>query len=190
MVFFKKYFSSEDKRKQVGAVCPSSPFLARDMVVESEVKQSKVIIELWAGTWVFTERIFDFASNDTQIFVIEIEEIFFDKLSERFPDNTASLYHIDARRLPDILREKGISQIDLVISSLPFLSLPSEIFPEIMEWLWDFFHADTLYKQFSYLPKAALYKQYFSSITKKFCMRNIPPATVFSCRNYKKLKSS
>ena len=187
MVFLKKYFSSDDKRKQVWAVCPSSPYLARDMVVETEFEKSQVIVELWAGTWVFTKRIFDFSTwKEKDIFIIEIEELFYEKLLENFPENHDSLYHIDARKLPLILREKGIEKIDLVISSLPFLSLPPEIFPSIMEGLSSFFHEETIYKQFSYLPKDSLYKQYFQKIRKQFCMRNVPPATVFTCTNFKK----
>ena len=45
------------ERKMVGAMAPSSKFLAKKMLARIAFDQAKVIVELGPGTGVFTQRI-------------------------------------------------------------------------------------------------------------------------------------
>ncbi len=188
MKFLSKYFHSEKKRSEIWAVCASSWFLADMIVCEAEMQNANVIVELWAGTGVFTKRIFNLVwETKKEIFIVEKDFDFYTLLIKKFPEHRYNILNIDVLELENILTERWIDSVDLVISSLPFKSLPLEVFKGVMNhFLWNFSHSKTLFKQFSYFPCAKMYKEYFWSIKKQFCFFNVPPATIFTCTGYKK----
>lgn len=54
MVFFKEFLKNT---KQIGSVMPSSSFLSKVIVSKINYKNVNVIVELGAGTGVFTEML-------------------------------------------------------------------------------------------------------------------------------------
>lgn len=188
MEFLKRFAHSSERRSEIGAVCPSSQYLSDLMISEEEISDAKIIVELWAGTGVFTQRIFDIIGEaKKEVFIVEKDREFYEKLIERFPDRIHNIINADVRELEEILKERGMDSVDLVISGLPFRSLGADVFVSVMaHFLGRFSHTETIFRQFSYFPSAGIYRNYFSNITKKFCFRNIPPAMVFTCKWYKK----
>ena len=79
--FLKTYFK---ERKQVGALAPSSRFLVKKMCDKIDFETAKNIVELGPGTGVFTTELLKRASKDCRIFVIELNEEFYNFLSKKF----------------------------------------------------------------------------------------------------------
>ena len=52
--FIQQYWR---EKKMVGAISPSSPFLAEKMLEHIDFKNSTVLVEIGPGTGVFTKRI-------------------------------------------------------------------------------------------------------------------------------------
>ena len=179
--FLEKFSGTRQKRREIGAVCPSSPILAKDMVTREEIQNSETIVELWAGTGVFTERIFSLIKEGQKVIIVEKDEMFFEILQEKFPQYKKDIYNIDVQELWSILEEKGIDKVDLFISGLPFRSLPKKLFVNVMLMIRKFSHKNTKFKQFSYAPNVDHYKKYFASVLTATCIRNIPPAFIFTC---------
>ena len=58
--------------KAIGAIAPSSSYLANKMVESINFKNAKCIVEYEPGTGVFTEKILSRISEDTIVILIEI----------------------------------------------------------------------------------------------------------------------
>lgn len=188
MRFLKKYFESSTKRAEVWAFCASSWFLARTMLKKEEVENAQVIVELWAGTGIFTAEIFRLAWwTKKEIFIIEKDRDFFEILRSKFPEYAHNILNVDVSEWERILKERWIDTIDLVVSGLPFQSLWKEVLHTVLDnFLWSFFNEKSIFKQFSYIPSIKNYQRYFSQIEKEFCLLNFPPATVFTCTGYRR----
>lgn len=187
-----------EKRKGIWAIAPSSKFLAEEMVTERDIFWAEVIVEFWAGDGVFTQRIFElaerFASKNVKIFIIELDPELYQKLIQKFPEHKDSIYLYDALKLPELLASNWIQKVDVIISWLPFVSLPKRFFVEIMNIIWDVSHIKTVFKQFTYIAltqddkerNMAKYAKYFDLVIKETEFINVPPAFVLTCMWFRK----
>ena len=90
--------------------------------------------------------------------------------------------------LPKLLKENNLTNIDLIISWIPFRSLPKDLFSWFMENIvLKYFDETSKFVQFSYLKNTKnMLSKYFNKIEEKDCWLNIPKATIFICWKYKK----
>lgn len=132
------------------------------------------IIELGAGTWVFTEHIINKAKKWTKIICIEIDDDYINILKKRFWNNIIVLKE-DVKNIDNIRKKYDIEKIDLIISWLPFKPA-SSIHKEIKEYT----NNGTIFRSFTYQPYI-FKKQYRDFPIKKiwFTFWNIPPARVY-----------
>jgi phospholipid N-methyltransferase len=88
--------------------------------------------------------------------------------------------------LHSFLKKQNIQKVDLIISGLPFKSLPLDIFYYVTkEFLPDFFHKNSLFIQFSYFKNfKKMLDDNFSEIEIKSCFLNLPKAYIFKCKNF------
>jgi len=188
--FFTKFFTN---RKEIGAIAPSSRFLAKKMIIADDLKNAEIILEFWAGTESFTKKIFQiFEENNIcikskKIFIFEKDEDLYKWLIKKYPKYEKYIYNIDILELHWFLKDKKITKVDLVISGLPFKSLPLEVFYYVTkEFLPDFFHSKSLFIQFSYFKKfKQMLDDNFYDIETKSCFLNLPKAYIFKCKNFK-----
>lgn len=187
LLFLKKQITDN---RQTWAILPSSDFLAKKMVKKSDIEKSEIIIEFWAWSGAFTKYIFKYSKNiiDTKkIFIIEKDKDFYNLLIKKFPDYKKYIYNIDVLDIEKLFKEKKIEKIDLIISWLPFKSLPKNIFIFLM---WDlfpkFFKESTKFIHFSYFNNfLKTLKNSFHNVWCEKCLLNIPPAYVFDCVDLK-----
>ena len=189
-LFFKKFITDT---KQTWAILPSSSFLAKKMVKKSDIENSKIIVELWAWNGIFTEYIFKYSKstiNDKKIFIIEKDIDFYNVLIKKFPDYKENIFNIDVMDLEKLLIKNNIKEIDLIISGLPFKSLPKKIFIYLVEDLFlKFFKEETKFIQFSYFKTfSKTLEKYFLNVSYKRCLLNIPVAYAFYFFNIKNNK--
>lgn len=192
---------------QIWAVFPSSRFLAKRMVKQYQIEKAQTIVEFWAWTWVFTKDIFKIAtppallpsnlrgidgefSDSKNIFIIEKDNELYKTILHKFPEQKDFLYNEDMLNLKKILSNKSINNIDLIISWIPFRSLPKEIFKNLMEEvLPEIVWKNTIFVQFSYMKNTKeMFEKYFKNIETEVCYLNIPRAFVFTCSWFKNLK--
>jgi len=182
--FLKKFFLN---RKEIWAITPSSRFLANKVVCKNDIEKSWIILEIWAWTWSFTKKIFEYTQNkNKKIFIIEKDKDLYELLLKKFPQNKENIYNIDILNIEEILKEKNIEKIDLIISWLPFKSLPLEIFYFITkEFLPKYTFENTIFIQFSYFKNfSKMLEDYFLKVEKKSCFLNLPRAYIFRCKNF------
>lgn len=117
----------------VGAVCPSSPFLARAMARPlagiTPLASNDYIIELGAGTGSVTQALLDAGIPASRLIVIELSTVFAAGLRERFPQ--VKVIQGSATDLPALLPTN--ITVRAVISSLPLCSLPQAVTRTIVQ---------------------------------------------------------
>lgn len=98
---------------KVGAVAPSSKYLAGKMTASISFSKAECIIEYGPGTGVFTKEIIRQKQENTIFLIIEQNEIFYLNLYKKY-HNLKNVYicHGDARQVSGFMKQYKISQAD------------------------------------------------------------------------------
>jgi phosphatidylethanolamine/phosphatidyl-N-methylethanolamine N-methyltransferase len=177
-VFFGRWLRAPH---HIGAVAPSSRYLARAMAKQVEVGSTEVVVELGGGTGSVTKALLERIPAE-QLIVVERDERLYHMLRRRFPQLRILLG--DARQLGALLRPLGINAVSAVVSSLPLVSMPKRIRRQIVD------------QSFAMMGEAGRFIQFTYSLTSPLARRelglrgrvasrvwlNVPPATVWSFR--------
>lgn len=171
--------------RKIGAVLPSSNYLAEKMVDSIDFHNAKYIVELGPGTGVFTDKIIDNRNQHTVVMLIESNTEFCTLLKEKYTDEK-NLFIINgsAEDIDKYTKYFNIPYLDYVVSGLPFASLPKSVSSAILIKTKRLLRKNGLFITFQYtLFKKGFIGHYFKHmiITREY--RNIPPAYVFSCSN-------
>lgn len=176
---------------KTASVTPSGRQLARLMVAQLPPGCTRVV-EVGAGTGVFTRALLDAGIAPSQLLVVEINPQLADFLRERFPGVAVAC--ADARHLDALAEEHGMLQggkPDAVLSGLGMLSMSSALRCEILRAAFAALGDDGRFIQFTYGPFSPVRRQERETLGLRmrragFAPRNLPPATVYV---YQKLHS-
>ena len=179
--FFKRFLFSPGT---IGSITPSSSFLTEKMVKPSEVCVCRNIIELGAGTGVFTKSLMKLKSSACKLYLFEKDAKLASVLQNKFPD--VKLFS-DAAKITELRKKGEIGQVDLIISGLPFTSLPGKIRNEILAGVFDVLKPGGKFITFQYsLHMLKELEKTYDLINVEFVLLNIPPAFIYRCTKEKK----
>jgi len=177
--FIKQYIT---KPRTVGAIWPSSKYLARKMVVDINFGTAKCIVEYGPGTGVFTDKILESRNMDTIVILIENNQQFYNQLVEKYKQPNMHIILGSAANLETYLQMHGIPCADYIISGLPFASLPQEVSAQIMAQTKKHLAPGGRFIMFQYtLLKKGFFAQYFKTINIKREYRKITTTNVLTC---------
>jgi phosphatidylethanolamine/phosphatidyl-N-methylethanolamine N-methyltransferase len=177
--FFREFLK---ERKTVGAVSPSSIFLARKMVAPIDFNKARIIVELGPGTGIFTKEILKYMHADAKLFVFETQKSFCDVLEKEINDPRMILINDSAEKILEYLQQHGFEKADYTVSSLPFTVIPSQVKNTILNQAVKCLKPGGLFIQFQYTLNAhKLLKSYFRNVKLDFTPMNIPPAFIYKC---------
>ena len=178
-----KFLSESLKNiKTIGTVTRSSKFLCEKMVSYVDFENSKVVVELGAGDGVVTEHILRKMRDDAVLLTFEVNSKFCAIIREKIKDKRMIVIEDSAERLPFYLEEYGLSEVDNVISAIPFVSLPDALGEKIVSICKDCMKPKSRFVQIHYsLLSKKLYEKVFGNLDINYEVRNIPPAFVFVC---------
>lgn len=160
----------------VGAVWPSSRWLACRMAAQVPLSGDGLVIELGAGTGVVTQALLDRGISAGRLWVVERSPTFVQHLRHRF--SALTVVGGDAVNLESLLPAN--KKIDAIVSSLPLRSLPSGVVSAIAAQWRSCLASDGRLVQFTY----ALWGQNtdlmtgFSLESTHYVWLNMPPARV------------
>lgn len=181
--FIKQFW---EERKMVGAMAPSSRFLAQKMLQNIDFKEARVIIELGPGTGVFTDRILQEMHPDAKLLVFELNDGFCNSLKKRISDPRVLIIHDSAEKIEHYLLENELDKADVVISSLPLANFPKELRNSILHASNNSLKMVGKYIQFQYsLQSKRHIKKVFPDMSINFTPLNFPPAFVYTCNKKK-----
>jgi len=177
--FFKEFLK---ERKTVGALSPSSIFLARKMLAPIDFEKARVIVELGPGTGIFTKEVLKKLHPDAKLLVFETQKNFCEMIERDIKDSRMILINDSAEKIQEYLQKNGLENADYTISSIPFTVRPSQIKNTILSQAVKCLKPGGIFIQFQYSLNAhKLLKSYFKTVKLDFTPMNIPPAFIYKC---------
>lgn len=171
--------------RTVGAVAPSSKYLADKMLSKVDFATAKVIVEYGPGTGVFTKEILKRKRLETKLFVVERNQAFSDVLIKKYAHHQGVyLINDSVEHIETILKQHKVKQVDYIVSGLPFAALPVHVSEKILTSTARLLGTHGAFITFQYTMLKKNYMHGFFkhiTITKEY--RNLPPAYVFYCKN-------
>lgn len=177
------------KPSMVGAFCPSSSHLAREVVRGLDLRNASAVLEFGPGTGVLTDCILPGLGKNTKFVSIELNDEMVAAFRRRLPRVT--LIHDSCEHARRICDQHGIDKADIIVSGLPFASFAPELQDRIMRAVDAVLKPGGTFVTFGYhigtlLPAGKRFAQrlhgHFTHIEKsKPVWRNMPPAFVYRC---------
>ena len=118
---------------EVGSVIPSSRFLERLIVREAALPSAKVAVELGPGTGGTTRALLRALPADATLLCIEVNPKFVEVLRTTIDDPRLVVHQGSAEDLAEIVAEHGLDAPDVVISGIPFSTMPPALGQRIQE---------------------------------------------------------
>lgn len=174
-LLFAKNFIKNPLRN--ASITPSSASAGRAMVRNIDFTNVRTVVELGPGTGVFTKELVKRCTPGTKIILVELEKSYIDNLKKLFGDKVV-VENTDAHLLEEILKNHGVSKLDLIISGLPFFDeVVNEQFIGTIKRHTD---TGTVFRFFTYVPPVA--KRVYKKLSIKkidFVLKNIPPIWIY-----------
>ncbi len=169
---------------KVGAIAPSSPELANEMLQGIEPDDNHIVLELGVGTGAVTKFLREAIPSKASYLGIELDPHLVKSLNQKFPDmniicgNAAEAYSIH--------QQSGLGKVRYVVCCLPFVSLPREVSEKVLSEIEKFMGEGCELRIFQYahgyfLPPAIKLREfmkdrYGKSKRSHLILKNVPPA--------------
>jgi len=164
---------------RVGAIWPTSRRAVDDLLDMADLSRARTVVEFGAGTGVYTEGILRRLPPEGRLLSFEVDGALAAAVAGRLPDPRLEVIHASAERVAEYL--KG-DRADVVVSSLPFTTLPGDTRRGILLAARDVLRPGGafLVLQYSNFVRADL-ERFFPSVRRRFSPLNLPPAVLFAC---------
>ena len=176
LLFLKSFLAHP---RQVGAVLPTSQRAVSDMLDLAPLPQATLVVELGSGTGSYTGAILDRLSPQARLIAFEIEPAMADGLRRKLPDPRLQVITGSAEELLTVLAG---DRPEVVVSALPFTSLPAGLGRTILERAAHSLAPGGTLLVLQYSPFiAGTLAQLFRSVRRRICLINLPPAFLYAC---------
>lgn len=173
---------------KVGAITPSSPELAREMLKGIEPDENNIILELGVGTGAITKFIGEKVPDEKSYLGVELDGTLVNSLNVRFPN--LKILKGNACELEKIHKKSGLGKVSYIICCLPFVSMPNDVGEKILSEIEKFMNQGCLLRTFQYahgfyMPSAIklrefMRRRYGKSQKSPLIVKNVPPAYVLT----------
>ncbi len=170
----------------MGAVVPSGRLLAEAMArttLSVMAGREGHVIELGAGTGEVTKALLAAGIPAGRLALVERDPELAAFLRRHF--RGPQIVEGDAARLPRLLAAHGIERVAAVVSSLPLLSLPTDVVNGIVHGVFETLPRGAALVQFTYGPSAPVPRPLrerlrLQAMSRPRIWRNVPPAVVWT----------
>ncbi|MFO7692876.1 MAG: methyltransferase domain-containing protein [Vicinamibacterales bacterium] len=174
--------------RSVGAIVPSSAQLARR--IAQDVTPGSRVIELGPGTGVVTRELLARTGERGTLLAVDTDRTFVEGIRRAWPG--IDCVCASAETLPVLAAERGWSDVDHIVSGLPFAVLPQATTRLIIDGVERLLRQGGTFTTFQYahafrLPPAVAFRRQLSARlacqpTSQLVVRNVPPALVLTWR--------
>ena len=169
---------------KVGAITPSSPDLAAEMLQGIVPDEDNIVLELGVGTGAITKYLRDIIPTPSSYMGLELDPRLVRKVKQRYPE--MNIISGNAAEAYSIHRDSGLGKVRYLVCGLPFVSLPKEISELILVEIEKFMDEGCELRLFQYahgyfLPPAiklreSLKSRYGVLRRSPLVLKNVPPA--------------
>jgi phospholipid N-methyltransferase len=174
------------KPASIGAVLPSTRYLARALVGRLELQPGELVVEFGPGTGPMTAVIREHLPAGVRYLGVELEPRFHALLSERYRELT---FHLgSAADVQQILAQRGLPAPQRIISGLPFASLPGAVQDAVIDGITATLAPAGDFRTFQYVHAYGMRaaRRFRALMGERFdnferigpVLRNVPPAFV------------
>ena len=168
------------KPKQISYVFPSSRALIHSIAKRSGLENAQKIIELGPGTGGTSEGFLKMMSKDAQLCAVEINKDFVKYLNKTIHDKRFNVCHDGAQNLPEILKQMKWDYADVVISGIPFSTLPKGMGEDIMLSIYKGLKPGGLFVAYQFRDRVSkLATPVFGHTKSHLELKNFPPMRIY-----------
>lgn len=113
--------------KMVGTFAVSSPALVQRLLAPVDWSRVHTVVELGPGVGTITRAVLDALPAGGRLIAVEMNSDFVRELRRQMPDPRLTVVHGSAADLERHLATLGLAHVDLVISGIPFSTMPPEV---------------------------------------------------------------
>lgn len=176
-LFLYKFLRSP---RTVGSITPSSRYLAEEMFKHVDWENTRSLVELGAGTGIFTHFIQELKHPECKALIFEREPTMRHQLEAAFPH---LYYYSNAQDIYQALQEMDLPQVDVIVSGLPFSNFDQELRDRIIGGVLRSLKPGGLFITFQYsLQMKRQLTKHFADVDISFVPLNVPPAFVYCCQ--------
>lgn len=118
---------------QVASVVPSSVHLEARVVEAANLAQARCVVELGPGTGGTTRALLSALGPQARLLAIELNPDFCQRLRRLIDDPRLIVHAGSAEALTETLQRRGLPAADVVVSGIPFSTLPRESAQRIVD---------------------------------------------------------
>lgn len=167
---------------QVGSVVPSSRFLERRIIEVAEIVNARLVVELGPGTGGTTQAILDALPAESKLLAIEISPEFAERLKAN-PDPRLIVHRGSAEHIREALAIHGFSAPDVVISGIPFSTIPKFLGRRIISAVWSQLDTGGRFVAYQFRSRvASLGQELLGTPDTTLELLNMPPMRVYRWR--------
>lgn len=169
---------------KVGAIAPSSPELAAEMLQGIHPDDHNIVLELGVGTGAITKFLREAIPSRDSYLGLELDGDLVRSLNKKYPD--MNIIQGNAADAYSIHQELGLGKVRYVVCCLPFVSLPKEVSEAVLTEITKFMDEGCELRIFQYahgyfLPPAIKLREYLKNRYGKsrrspLVLKNVPPA--------------
>jgi len=111
---------------EVASVFPSTVFLEAGVVQAAELERARCVVDLGSGTGGTTRAILRALTPQARLLAIDVNPDFCSRMRRLIDDPRLAVHTGSAESLADALRRQGLPAADVVISGIPFSTLPHD----------------------------------------------------------------
>lgn len=181
--------------RTVGAVAPSSRYLAQAMLGPLPLEKARIVVEVGPGTGAMTRALLKRIPRGATLLAFEINPRFLRYLKASISDPRLTVVNASAETLEEEVHDRGYKRVDAVVSSLALGFMPARQRRAFLGALGGLLGEEGVFTQYQYFHRlqmknghvrrfnlVRLLNRYFSSVKQRIIWRNLPPAFVFACR--------
>ncbi len=164
----------------VGSIIPSSRQLVDKMLSRVDWANCRLFVEYGPGVGTFTRPILERLAPDATLLTIDTNPEFTRYLRSTIDDPRLVAVTGSAAEVEQILRDRGFTQADYVLSGLPFSTLPPGVGEKIGTATSNVVRPGGAFLVYQFSPKVFDFiAPVFERIERGFEWINVPPATLF-----------
>jgi phosphatidylethanolamine/phosphatidyl-N-methylethanolamine N-methyltransferase len=176
------YLETFLKDRMVATVSPSTAFVIRKLIKALDLKGVEVLVEFGPADGVITKELLKALPPDSRLVAIERNPDFHRKLSA-IKDPRLIPVLGDVRDTRTLLKERGITKVDRVVSGIPFSFLTDWERGELLRSITSLLKTDGRFVAYQFTTHLIpLLKGHFRHVDIGFEIRNIPPFFIFTCK--------
>ncbi|NNJ27861.1 class I SAM-dependent methyltransferase [Alienimonas chondri] len=175
--------------RAVGAVAPSSRFLAEAMLDSVNWDAAECVLEFGPGTGPFTRCVPDRLKPGAKFLAVERDPAFVARLQHELPH--VDVAHADVTDVADELSRRDLGPADAILCGLPWAAFPPDLQNRLMTATLAHLKPGGSFATFAYVQGAvlpagrrfrALLGEHFTQVgASPVVWRNAPPAFVYRC---------